>query len=133
MRLSNRTEYALLALIFLGRRSDASPVHGQEIAKVQRIPMPFLRQILLSLKQAHLVKSIKGRSGGYALCRAADKISVAEIVRLFDGPLAPTRSVSKFFQEDTPIVRERKVTSLMREVRDVVAKRLENTFLSDIL
>ncbi|MBN8550824.1 MAG: Rrf2 family transcriptional regulator, partial [Deltaproteobacteria bacterium] len=52
MRLSNRTEYALLALIFLGRRSHRGPVHGQEIAKEQRIPMPFLRQILLSLKQA---------------------------------------------------------------------------------
>ena len=133
MRLSSRTEYALLALIYIGRMENGIYAHGQEISEQQDIPMSFLQQILLSLKQARLVKSIKGKSGGYALSKRPSEISIAEVIRLFDGPLAATRSVSKFFQEDTPIAVEKKVTRLLKEIRDYVAVKLENTTLEEII
>jgi len=133
MRLSSRTEYAILALIYLARLDPKEFAHGQDIADAQKIPMRFLQQILLSLKQARLVKSVKGKAGGYSLCREPTKISIAEIVRLFDGPIAPSRTVSQFFYEKTPIAGEKKMTALLREVRDFMAKKLEGTFLSDIV
>ena len=133
MRLSSRTEYALLALIYLARLEEGEFVHGQEISSKQSIPIRFLQQILFSLKQARLVKSVKGKTGGYALRRRASEISIAEVVRLFDGPLAPSRTVSKFFHEKTPIAGEKKITLLLRGIRDHIAKILENTFLSDIV
>jgi Rrf2 family cysteine metabolism transcriptional repressor len=132
MRLSNRTEYALLALIFLARLPKDSYAHGQEISDEQHIPMSFLQQILFTLKQAHMVRSIKGKTGGYALYREPSEISIAEVVRLFDGPLAPSRTVSEFFYEQTPIASEKKMTRLLKEIRDYLAKKLEHTFISDI-
>ena len=133
MRLSSRTEYALLALIYLARLKEGDFAHGQDIADAQGIPMSFLQQILFSLKQSRLVKSVKGRSGGYCLSKPASEISVAEIVRLFDGPIAPSRTVSKYFHEATPISGEKKVTRLLRDIRDHVAKLLEGTSLADLV
>lgn len=133
MRLSSRTEYALLALIYLARMEVGARAHGQEIADKQAIPMRFLQQILFTLKQARIVMSVKGKAGGYALNRKASLISVAEIVRLFDGPLAPSRSVSLFFHQKTPISSEKRVTLLLRDIRDYVAERLENTTLADLV
>jgi Rrf2 family cysteine metabolism transcriptional repressor len=133
MRLSSRTEYAILALIFLARLKDDQFAHGQDISTKQNIPMSFLQQILFSLKQARLVRSIKGKAGGYALSRKPSTISIAEVVRLFDGPLAPSKAVSLFFYEETPISKEKKMTRVLKEIRDHVAKKLESTFLSDII
>lgn len=133
MKLSSRTEYAILALIFLARLEKGSYAHGQEISKVQEIPIRFLQQILFALKQARLVRSVKGRAGGYALSKRASEISIAEIVRLFDGPLAPSRAVSRFFYEATPITKEKKVTRLLRGIRDHIANKLENTAISDMV
>ena len=132
MKLTNRSEYALLALIYLAR-SKTELVPGTEISKAQEIPMRFMQQILLTLKQARIVKSVKGHAGGYALAKNPKKLSLAEIVRLFEGPLASSRSVSQYFYEHTPIEREKKVIKLLKELRDIVSERLENTYLSDML
>lgn len=132
MRLSNRTEYALLALVFLSRMKGEQFAHGEDIADTQGIPIKFLQQILFSLKRARIIKSVKGPSGGYALARKPSEISIAEILRLFDGPLAASYSASEHFYEETPIAKERKVVGLFKELRDVVSDKLENTFLSDL-
>lgn len=132
MRLSIRTEYALLALVALARQPEGAFTHGGEIAAGQGIPIRFLQQILYALKKARIVRSTKGKSGGYALARRASTISVAEVVRLFDGPLAPSRGVSRFYHEETPILGEKKIVALMREIRDHVAERLERTSIADI-
>lgn len=133
MRLSNRTEYALLALVELARLSPDQYTHGQTIADKQGIPMSFLQQILFSLKQAQIVKSLKGKSGGYALSKKASTISLASVVRLFDGPLAPSRTVSEFFYEKTPIASEKKITKVLKEIRDYISDKLENIYISDLL
>ncbi|MBL8734237.1 MAG: Rrf2 family transcriptional regulator [Planctomycetes bacterium] len=132
MRLTNRSEYALLALVHLARREHDGWIPAQTIAEAQQIPPKFLEQILLTLRLAKLVRSQRGKAGGYCLARKADRIHLAEVVRLFDGALAPTESVSKYFYESTPIEGEKGLLRVFREIRDFVADRLEHTTLADV-
>src|SRR5215831_13381314 len=106
MRLTSRSEYALLALIYLARQNAEAYISAEKIAEAQSIPLKFLEQILVALKRAKYLRSMKGQHGGYALAKPADTITIAEVIRLLDGPLAPTESVSKYFYKPTPIEKE---------------------------
>jgi len=132
MKLTTRSEYALLALICLARRDPNEYISGEAIASEQGIPAKFLQQILLALKHARYVQSTKGQHGGYKLAKTPAEISLAEIVRLFDGALAPTESVSKYFYESTPIEKEEKLINVFRDIRDFVADKLEGTTLEQV-
>jgi Rrf2 family cysteine metabolism transcriptional repressor len=132
MKLSTRTEYALLAMAQLARSEPGVYLRASDISGARRIPHKYLEQILLSLKQARLLRSRKGRQGGYRLARPAKDISLAEIVRRLDGALAPTESVSRYFYEPTPIEGERRLLDVFREIRDHIAAKLEGTSLADI-
>lgn len=132
MRLTTRSEYALLALIHLARTETEKYVTAEAVATAQKIPVAFLEQILLALKRAHFVQSVKGRRGGFRLARAANTISVADVIRLCDGALAPTQSVSQYFYEHTPIEKEKRMLKLFKGIRDYVSKRLEETTIADV-
>ena len=82
---------------------------------------------------AGYLASSKGQHGGYRLARPASEISVAAVIRLFDGALAPVESVSTYFYRNTPLEREGKLVNLMREIRDHIAARLEATTIADIV
>jgi Rrf2 family protein len=86
--ISQRAKYALRALLVLAEAPPGEPLMISEISKRQAIPKKFLEQILLELKRAGLVESRRGRLGGYALARRAEKITFGEVVRLLDGPVA---------------------------------------------
>jgi Rrf2 family cysteine metabolism transcriptional repressor len=133
MRLTARSEYALLALVHLAGPGEQGYVTVRAIAEAQKIPEKFLEQILLILKRAHYVQSLKGQGGGYRLAKPAAKISLAEIIRLFDGPLAPTESVSRYFYEATPIERAPRILRVMRQIRDHVSRVLETTTIADVM
>lgn len=133
MKLTSRSEYALLALIALARHKPGEFINGESIAQEQNIPPKFLQQILLVLKHARYVQSSKGQRGGYRLAKAPSAIPLAEIVRLFDGALAPTESVSRYFYESTPVEKEKKLIKVFRDIRDYVAEKLEKTTLADVL
>ncbi|HEY6009195.1 MAG TPA: Rrf2 family transcriptional regulator [Geobacteraceae bacterium] len=132
MKLTTRTEYALLALIYLARYASNGYISVQTIATAQEISPKFLEQILLILKRAKYLRSLRGQGGGYALAKPADKIHLAEVIRLFDGALAPTESVSVYFYEQTPIEKEERLLTVFREIRDFIAAKLENTTLADV-
>lgn len=132
MNLSSRSEYALLALVYLARHSEEGFISVQTIAAAQGIPPKFLEQIMLVLKLSKYLRSHKGKHGGFRLAKPAAKITLAEIIRLFDGALAPSESVSKYFYEPTPIEREQNLIGVFKEVRDLVAGKLENTTLADV-
>jgi Rrf2 family protein len=132
MKLTAKSEYALLALIFLSRNFGGGYFSVQHIANSRRIPPKFLEQILLTLKRARYVTSVKGQKGGYKLCKRPSEISIAEIIRLFDGALAPTESVSKYFYEPTPVEKEEELINVFRQIRDHISERLENTTLADV-
>lgn len=132
MKLTSKSEYALLALVYLARNVSAGYISVQAIATAQGIPAKFLEQIFLILKRAKYLRSQRGQEGGYVLAKSADQISLAEIIRLFDGALAPTESVSVYFYNTTPVEKEKKLLNVFRDIRDYVANRLENTSLADI-
>jgi Rrf2 family protein len=132
VRLSHKSEYALLALVYLARRRDEEYVTVTAIAEAQEIPPKFLEQILLTLKRAGYLRSLKGQRGGFRLARPADKITLAEVIRLFDGALAPTESVSKYFYEPTPVEKEKNLMRVFRQVRDWISAKLESTTLADV-
>jgi Rrf2 family protein len=132
MKLTTRSEYALLALIHLARQDGDGYIPVATIAEAQGVPHRFLEQLLLVLKRGRLVKSQKGQRGGYRLGRAPEKISLAEVIRLLDGALAPTESVSTYFYEPTPVERERRLLRVFQEIRDLVSNKLEKTTLADV-
>jgi len=132
MKLTSRSEYALLALVYLNRHDDDGLVSVETIALAQGIPAKYLEQILLALKRAKYLRSSKGQHGGFRLAKPANKISLAEVIRLFDGALAPTESVSEYFYESTPIEKEKSLVRVFKEIRDYVSDKLEHTTLADV-
>jgi len=132
VKLTSRSEYALLALVELARRDGDVYVPSEQLAAAQGIPRKFLEQILFALTRARILKSVKGQHGGYALARPADRIALAEVIRLLDGALAPTESVSRYFYESTPIEKEPGLMAVFRDIRDYVAAKLEKTTLADV-
>ncbi len=132
MKLTVRSEYALLSLVHLARCEEGKYETVEKIARTQGIPPKFLEHLMLSLKRAKYVTSLKGHGGGYRLYKPADQISVAEIIRLFDGALAPTESVSKYFYESTPIEKEKKMVKLFRQIRDYISDKLENSTIAEM-
>lgn len=133
MKLTSRCEYALLALVYLARNQTGEYIPVQTIALAQQIPPRFLEQILLILRRANYVHSTKGKRGGFMLYRRPEGISLAEIIRLFDGALAPTESVSKYFYSPTPIEKEVRLLEVFQGLRDYVAEKMEKTYLSDVM
>lgn len=133
MRLSTRSEYACLALIDLAEHPDQGFIHVEDIARRKVIPKNYLEQILLTLKHARYVASRRGASGGYRLTKEPARVSIAEIIRLMDGALAPVESASKYFYESTPIERSPKLLHVLRDIRDYIADRLEHTSLADLI
>lgn len=132
MKLTTRSEYGLLALIFLARQDATAYWPVEAIAQAQQIPAKFLEHILLALKRAGYVRSSRGARGGYQLAKPANKITIADIVRLLDGALAPTYSVSRYFYEPTPIEREQSLVNLFQDIASHIASVMENTSIADV-
>lgn len=94
MRISARADYAIQALAYMAATDSSAPVKAEEIAEAQGIPLKFLLGILGDLKNAQLVRSQRGAQGGFILSTPAREITLADVIRLFDGPLANVRDSS---------------------------------------
>jgi Rrf2 family protein len=135
MKLSKRGEYGLKAMIDLASQAEPTAMAQiKEIAARQQIPVKFLEQILLTLKNAGLLHSRAGIGGGYYLAKASDEISLGQVVRVLDGPLAPIPCVSQMAYERC--VCEDEATCGLRlamlDVRNAIANVLDNTTLADV-
>lgn len=134
--ITSKAKYALQALIQLGRREQGSTVLIEDLAKEEGIPPKYLAQILHVLKMRGVLRSRKGRGGGYQLARPAAEITVSEILRALDGPLAPVSCVSQ-----TAYARCREcsneatcgIRSVMKEVRDSIASILDRTTIAELV
>ena len=133
MKLSTKSEYACLALIDLSERYSLGLIKISDISKRKKIPKKYLEQILLILKRTGYLKSKSGSNGGYSLLKSPNKISIAEIVRLMDGALAPVESVSKYFYESTPIDQNKNLLKLFKDIRNHIAKKMEETTFADLI
>ncbi len=90
MRLTTRSEYALIAVIDLAVAADEGPVSTRDIADRREIPLKFLEQIMHALRQEGIVTSIRGAHGGFVLSKDAREITVLDVVEAVEGPLTPT-------------------------------------------
>ena len=132
--ITQKAKYALKAMIHLAQRQDGKPVLIASMAKEERLPQKFLERILLDLKTHGLLESRKGKGGGYLLARSPQKISLGEIIRLMDGPLALVSCVSKTAYrrcKDCPSEERCYLRPIMKEVRDSIARILDGTSLAD--
>ena len=135
-QLSKRTQYSLRALYALARDYGKGPTLISDLSEHEAIPKKFLEQILLSLKGLGLVSSKKGKGGGYFLARPPHSVSVGQIVRLIDGPLAPLPCVSRTSYMRCHECRDERscgIRIIMKDVRDATASILDSTTLADVL
>lgn len=132
--LSSRGKYATRALLDLSLHEDEGPVQIQEIAERQEIPLKYLEQILLSLKRHGFLQSRKGPGGGYFLARPPAEITLGDVVRAVDGPIAPIScvSVSGYMECGCPDPETCGLRAVWKEARDAIAQVLDNTTFADI-
>jgi Rrf2 family protein len=137
MRLSKRGEYGLRAMIALADAQKQNPsalVQIKDISAREQIPAKFLEQILLTMKNAGLLNSKMGLGGGYYLARPPREITLGQIVRTLDGPLAPIRCVSQMAYESCGCPDEETcgLRMAMFDVRNAIANVLDKTTLADV-
>jgi len=117
MRLSAKTEYAALAVVELARRIDSpTPVRIREICAAQAVPPRFLVHILLQLKAAGIVMSIRGAAGGYRLAKSADAVTLLDVVTAVDGPAEPAAFLS------TDLARKSRTAAMLASAWETVAE-----------
>ncbi|MBD3179827.1 MAG: Rrf2 family transcriptional regulator [Candidatus Latescibacteria bacterium] len=133
MKLTTKSEYSLLALTYLARHQKRGYIRMEDIADQYGISKKYLEQIFISLKQARYITTKTGAGGGYKLTIPADQISLAEIIRLMDGALAPTVAASKYFFEHTPLEKEEKIMQVFKEIRDYISGKVEGMKISDLV
>lgn len=132
MKLSKKTDYALRALIRLSLNYKRGSVHIKEISEAENLPTKFLENILLTLRKAGILHSRMGLRGGYSLAKPPERITVGEVVRVLDGTIAPMGCVSRVEYESCPAETGCAVKSVMQDVRDAVARVLDDTTLADL-
>jgi Rrf2 family protein len=131
MRVSAKADYAVRAAIELAAADEEGPIKGERIANAQKVPLRFLENILGELKHARLVHSQRGAEGGYWLSRPADEITLAEIIRAVEGPLASIRGERPEELEYRGAAKPLQVVwvALRASIRDV----LEEVTLADVV
>ena len=133
--LTNKGKYGLKALVHLAGLPSGETAQSQEIAEANHIPKKFLDAILGELRVAGIVRSKKGKGGGYMLAREAERISVGAAIRVLDGPLAPIACASRTAYQpchDCSDIPSCTVRLLMLKVRDVSANLLDNTSVEEM-
>ena len=137
MKLSKRGEYALRSLINLGiaAKVGRSLVRVTELAQAEDMPVKFLEQVIQQLREAGYVESERGKHGGYRLAKPAAQITIGQIVRLIDGPLAPIGCVSQTAYEKCTCPDEAHcgLRMLMLDVRNAIAGILDRYTLADVV
>ena len=133
MKVSQKGLYALQAMMMLARRYSQGAIKIRDIAYEEELPEKFLELILLELKNARMVESVRGAKGGYALRRPPSAIHLSEIIRLIDGPLAPFGDAEQLRVLIDKDPTHRSLYQVFLDVRDAAAHILENTTLADLV
>ena len=133
--ISKKSKYALRALFELAEKYEQGPVLISQLAERHRIPRKFLEAILLELTRNGLLQSKKGRGGGYVLGRKPGDITIGQIVRVLEGPLALVTCVSQTAYKPCDECLDEETCGIrlaMKEVRDATAHILDNTTLAGL-
>lgn len=133
--LSKKAKYALKALLYLTKNREKGLILISEISEKERIPRKFLEAILVDLKTQGLLQSVRGKNGGYALVKEPAHISVGNVIRMIDGPLAPIPCVSHlYYRKCDECIDEVncEIRIVMKQVRDATANILDSTSLANL-
>jgi len=133
MRISKKSDYALRVLVTLTEQHGRGPIPIRELARRNDVPKRFLEHILLELKERKWVGSVAGRHGGYILAKSPDNITMGQVVRHFDGILAPIRCVSVNDYDrcsQQPMCRFRRV---LLKIRNTTAEIMDRTSLRSLV
>jgi Rrf2 family protein len=133
VKISSRGLYALKALTHLAEAYERGLVRIHEIAEEEEIPEKFLEGILVTLKNARIVASRRGREGGYRLRRPPAEIPIGEVVRTIDGPLAPFGDAVELAYRVKTEPRHAGLFDLFLDVRNAAAAILDHTSLADLV
>ena len=134
--ISKKTKYAINALIYLAKRKDQGPIVISEIAEAEHIPQKFLEAILLDLKKAAILSSKKGKGGGYYLLKDPKEVNLADVMRLFDGPIALLPCVSYLYYERCEECKDEETCGqrdVFMEVRNKTVDLLKKATLTEIM
>lgn len=133
MALAQKTVYALRALFELTRRYGSDPIPVSVIAKAQAIPPRFLENVLIQVKAAGIVESVRGRDGGYRLARPPEEITVGHVLRAMEGGLSPVNCLGGRMQENCPM-RDRCVfLPMWKRAHDAMLTVYDGTSYADLL
>ena len=134
--LSKKTKYGLQAVIYLTKKYEKGPVLISELAKKERIPQKFLEAILLELKNHGILQSKKGKGGGYYIGKPPSEITMGQVIRILEGPLAPVSCVSQTAYQRCEECRDESccgIRIVMKDVRDAIANILDKTTMADVI
>jgi len=131
MKLSTRSRYGVRILVDLARHKDQGPVQIGEISKRQDISVKYLEQLIRPLKQANLVTSVRGPKGGHLLAQNPEKISLGQIVRLFEAQTDLVECVS--YPDKCPMSDDCQVRLAWQEATEVLYEKLDATSISDLM
>jgi Rrf2 family protein len=133
MAISQKCQYGLRAVFELARRHGSGPIRIGEIAEAQAIPPRFLELILGELKQSGFVQSRRGVRGGYFLAVAPNEITVGQVIRFIEGPIAPIACLADTRKPDCPLHGRCAFMAMWERARDAVEKVYDNTTLQDLI
>ena len=134
--LSNKAKYAFHALMNLAEKYGQGPVLIADLALQEQIPKKFLELILLNLKNHGILGSKKGKGGGYYLSRHPSEVTMGQIIRMLDGPLAPVSCVSQSAYKPCKECKDEHhcgIRLVMKEVREAMSNILDKTSLEEML
>ena len=134
--LSKKTKYAIRALIALGRQFEGDSMNILSIAQNEKIPKKFLEQILLEMRNAGFLFSIKGAGGGYSLLKNPKEINLVQVMRLTGGPIAQLPCVSINFYQKCEECKDEEtcgIRATFMSVRDATLKILSETTIADLI
>ena len=132
MKLSRKSDYALRALFTLVANQNKRPVPVRELAELNDIPRRFLEQIMLDLKAKGWVESVAGRDGGFLLAKPPEEITLGQVVRHFDGILAPIACVSTSHFEPCSQEGRCRFRRLMLDVRNYISRMMDDATLAKV-
>jgi Rrf2 family protein len=136
MILSKKTRYAIVALTRLAREYGNGPMQIREISEIEKIPQSFLENILLDLKKIGILGSILGKAGGYYLLKKPEEVSLAEVVRHFEGTLSLMYCVSENSYRPCEFCKDEitcQIRKVFKEVRDTTYDILAKTTLRELI
>lgn len=123
MKISTKGRYGLTIMIELAKKHGEGPISLKTIAQANNLSEHYLEQLIAPLRNAGLVKSVRGAYGGYVLANIPSEISAGDIIRVLEGPISPVEGI----EDEEPVKRE-----LWIRVRDAVKDVLDNTTIEDL-